>query len=194
MFDGQLPGIGHQRALGPGIHRVFGVPLKGVHRRQIDHRPLGLNQGRQQGLGQEERGAHIHLVEQEGETFGDKMITGNTFSGSGVTPVNRAKIDFMAWVDRPATPAPNYYDASDCASVVDLLTKNLFATELNANQKNFLIDTIFMQSESRDIWTTQWNLYKTATPANLATRTTTVRVRMENVMKFLFRMAEYQIF
>ncbi|MDZ7900235.1 MAG: DUF1800 domain-containing protein [Arcicella sp.] len=127
-------------------------------------------------------------------SFGDRMITGQTFSSSGVTPINRAKIDFLTWVDKPTTPAPNYYDASDCTCIIDLLTKNLFATGLNANQKNFLIDTIFMQSEARDIWTTQWNLYKTATSANLASRTTTVRVRMENVMKFLFRMAEYQIF
>jgi uncharacterized protein (DUF1800 family) len=127
-------------------------------------------------------------------SFGDKMITGNTFSGSGVTPVYKAKIDFLAWVDKPTTPAPNYYDASDCASVVDLLTKNLFATGLNANQKNFLIDTIMMQTIPRTSWTIEWNNYKTATPANLAARTTVVRTRFENVMKFLFRMAEYQIF
>jgi Protein of unknown function (DUF1800) len=134
--------------------------------------------------------------------FEDSMITGkfpNTnnniiFTGSGVTPVYAPKIDFLAWVDKPSTPAPNYYDASDCASVVDLLTKNLFATGLNANQKNFLIDTIFMQNEARNIWTNNWNMYKTATSATLASRAATVRVRMENVMKFLFRMAEYQIF
>jgi uncharacterized protein (DUF1800 family) len=127
-------------------------------------------------------------------SFGDKMITGQTFSGTGVTPVNKAKIDFLAWTDKPATPAPNYYDASDCASVVDLLTKNLFATGLNANQKNFLVDTIFMQNLPRTSWTVEWNSYKTATATTLAARTTVVRVRMENVMKFLFRMAEYQIF
>jgi hypothetical protein len=127
-------------------------------------------------------------------SFGDKMITGQTFSGSGVTPVNRAKIDFLVWVDKPATPAPNYYDASDCASVVDLLTKNLFATGLNASQKNFLTDTIMMQNLPRTSWTIEWNSYKTATPSTLAARTTVVRTRFENVMKYLFRMAEYQIF
>lgn len=126
--------------------------------------------------------------------FGDKMITGNTFTGSGVTPVYRAKIDFMVWVDKPTTPAPNYYDASDCASVVDLLTKNLFATGLNANQKNFLTDTIMMQNLPRTSWTFEWNNYKTATASNLTARTTVVRTRFENLMKFLFRMAEYQIF
>lgn len=127
-------------------------------------------------------------------SFGDKMITGNTFSGSGVTPVYRAKIDFLDWVDKPTTPAPNYYDASDCASVVDLLTKNLFATGLNANQKNFLADTIMMQNLPRTSWTIEWNNYKTATASNLTARTTVVRTRFENLMKFLFRMAEYQIF
>jgi hypothetical protein len=127
-------------------------------------------------------------------SFGDKMITGNTFSASGVTPVYRAKIDFLAWVDKPTTPAPNYYDASDCASIVDLLTKNLFATGLNANQKNFLTDTIMMQNLPRTSWTIEWNNYKTATASNLTARTTVVRTRFENLMKFLFRMAEYQIF
>jgi hypothetical protein len=127
-------------------------------------------------------------------SFGDRMITGQTFSGLGITPVNRAKIDFMAWVDKPTSVAPNYYDASDCVSIVDLLTKSLFATGLNASQKNFLVDIIMMQSIPRSSWTFEWNLYKTATSANLAARTATVRVRLENVMKFLFRMAEYQIF
>jgi uncharacterized protein (DUF1800 family) len=127
-------------------------------------------------------------------SFGDKMISGQTFTASGVTPVYRAKIDFLAWVDKPTTPAPNYYDASDCASVVDLLIKNLFATGLNANQKNFLIDTIMMQTIPRSSWVIEWNNYKTATASNLTARTTVVRVRLENVMKFLFRMAEYQIF
>ncbi len=129
--------------------------------------------------------------------FGDAMITGlnQTFSGTGtgVTPY-KAKIDFLAWVDKPTTAAPNYYDASDPVSIIDLLTKNLFATGLNSNQKNFLIDTIFMQNEARNIWTNNWNMYKTATPANLASRAASVRGRLENVMKYLFRMAEYQIF
>lgn len=127
-------------------------------------------------------------------SFGDRMITGQTFSATGVTPIYRAKIDFIGWVDKPATAAPNYYDASDCVSIVDLLTQNLLATGLNTSQKNFLIDTIMMQNIPRSSWAVEWNLYKTATAANLTARTTTVRVRLENVMKFLFRMAEYQIF
>ena len=126
--------------------------------------------------------------------FGDGMLSGQTFTGSGVTPVYIAKIDFLAWVDRPTTPAPNYYNASDCASVVDLLINNLLATGLNANQKDFLIDTIMMQSIPRTSWTFEWNSYKTATASTLAARTAAVRSRMENVMKYLFRMAEYQIF
>jgi uncharacterized protein (DUF1800 family) len=124
--------------------------------------------------------------------FGDKMITGNTFSGSGVTPVYRAKIDFLAWVDKPTTVTP-YYNASDSVAILDLITKNLFATPLNANQKNFLIDTIMLGLNPRMSWTIAWNAYKGATtPTN--TQIQNVRTPLENLMKFLFRMAEYQIF
>jgi uncharacterized protein (DUF1800 family) len=125
-------------------------------------------------------------------SFVDKMITGQTFSGTGVTPVNRAKIDFLAWVDRPSTITP-YYNASDSVAILDLITKNLFATPLNTNQKNFLIDTIMLGLNPRMSWTIAWNTYKGATtPTSIQIQN--VRTPLENLMKYLFRMAEYQIF
>ena len=100
-------------------------------------------------------------------------------------------VDIMALVDKTPTDS---YNPSDCVHVVNLLTKNLFATELNTNQKDFLIDTIMMQSIPRLAWSFEWRDYKAATPADLAAKTAIVRSRLERLMKHLLRMAEYQIF
>ena len=127
-------------------------------------------------------------------SFGDAMISGSgtTFTPSGVTPVYRAKIDFLTWIDKPTTVSP-YYNASDSVAVLDLITKNLLATPLNANQKNFLIDTIMLGLNPRMSWTIAWNAYKAATTPT-ATQIQNVRTPLENLMKYLFRMAEFQIF
>ena len=127
-------------------------------------------------------------------SFCDKMINGSgtTFTPSGVTPVYQAKINFLAWIDKPTTASP-YYNASDSVAVLDLITKNLLATPLNANQKNFLIDTIMLGLNPRASWTFAWNAYKGATTPT-STQIQNVRTPLENLMKYLFRMAEYQIF
>jgi uncharacterized protein (DUF1800 family) len=124
--------------------------------------------------------------------FTDIFILDNktiTITPSGVTPAYKTKIDMLAMVDKPTTATP-YYNVTDVVAVVDLVTKNFFAIDLNANQKNFLIDTIMMASTPRTNWGTQWNTYKT-TP-NTA-NTNAVKSKLENLMKYILRMAEYQI-
>ena len=116
------------------------------------------------------------------------VLIGKTLVGS-ITPLVKIKIDMVAMVDKPTTTTP-YYNASDPVAMLNLVLKNLFALELSTNQKDFLIDVILIQNLGRTNWTNEWNRYKT-TPnaANLLI----VKNRLENLMKYILRMAEYHI-
>ena len=87
-------------------------------------------------------------------------------------------------------PLPPNYDVTNPVHIVDLVTTNLFATSLSQAQKDFLVDTILMNLQQRSNWTTQWVFYKSnPTPTSI----NTVRNKLENLMKYLLRMAEYNI-
>lgn len=119
-------------------------------------------------------------------SFTDKLITGRTLV-SGITPLVSIKIDMLAMVDKPTTAT---YNATDAANVVELVTKNLMATELTANQKIFLTDTIMLSLQPRTSWANQWAAYKSnPTTINI----NTVKTKLEGLMKYLLRMAEYNI-
>ncbi len=120
-------------------------------------------------------------------SFTDKLITGRTLV-SGITPLVTIKIDMVAMVDKPTTAT---YNAADAANVVDLVTANLMATGLTTNQKMFLTDTIMLSLQPRTSWANQWATYKSA-PTN-TTNLNTVKSKLEGLMKYLLRMAEYSI-
>ena len=128
-------------------------------------------------------------------SFTDKLLTGRTLV-SGITPLVTIKIDMLAMVDtanvahNPTIPLPPNYDVTNCVHIVDLVTMNLFATELSANQKTFLIDTILMINQQRSNWTTQWAAYKANPTTN---NINTVKSKLDALMKYLLRMAEYSI-
>jgi uncharacterized protein (DUF1800 family) len=119
-------------------------------------------------------------------SFTDKLITGRTLV-SAITPLVTIKLDLLAMIDKPTTAT---YNVTDITNVVDLITNNLMATGLTANQKNFLIDTIMLGLQPRTNWPTQWASYK-SNPTT--TNINTVKSKLENLMKYLLRMAEYSI-
>ena len=120
-------------------------------------------------------------------SFTDRLITGRTLV-SGITPVVTIKLDLLAMIDKPTTAT---YSVTDITNVMDLITNNLMATGLSANQKDFLIDTIMLGLQPRANWANQWASYK-ANPTN-TTAISTVKSKLENLMKYLLRMAEYNI-
>lgn len=128
-------------------------------------------------------------------SFTDRLLSGRTLV-SGITPLVNIKIDMLAMVDvtnpahNPTIPLPPNYDVTNCVHIVDLVTMNFFATELSANQKTFLIDTIFMINQQRSNWTTQWASYK-SNPTT--TNINTVKSKLDALIKYLLRMAEYNI-
>ncbi|WP_080055723.1 DUF1800 domain-containing protein [Spirosoma aerolatum] len=110
-----------------------------------------------------------------------------------IDPTYLMGIDVLAWA---TSLQPNFSDvagtpAISCADVQTGFSKNLFAIDLQQSQKDFLIDTIMMQGLPRTSWTFQWNAYRTNT--NDGGARYEVRSRLENLMKYMLRMAEYHI-
>ena len=111
-----------------------------------------------------------------------------------VKPGYNMGIDVLAWATSLQT---NFADVSgtpaiSCVDVQNAFSKNLFATDLLQSQKDFLIDTIMMQGIPRTSWTFEWNAYRT-TPTD-TNKKNAVTWRLQNLMKYMLRMAEYQVF
>lgn len=111
-----------------------------------------------------------------------------------VKPNYKMGIDLLGWV---TSLQPNFSDvagtpAISCVDVQTAFSKNLFAIDLFPSQTSFLIDTIMMQGIPRTSWTVEWNNYR-STPTN-TNRKNAVLYRLQNLMKYMLRMAEYQLF
>jgi hypothetical protein len=110
-----------------------------------------------------------------------------------VKPGYKMGIDLLAWATSLQT---NFSDVSgtpaiSCVDVQTAFSKNLFVLELFQIQKDFLIDTIMMQGIPRTSWTFEWNAYRTApTDTN---KKNAVTARLQNLMKYMLRMAEYHL-
>ncbi|QMW06954.1 DUF1800 domain-containing protein [Spirosoma foliorum] len=111
-----------------------------------------------------------------------------------VTPDYLMGIDVLAWA---RALQPNFSDvagtpAITCVDILNGFTVNLFVYDLQPSQQDFLIDTIMMQNLPRMSWIFQWNAYRTDITDGGARYE--VRARLENLMKYMLRMAEYHIF
>ena len=103
-------------------------------------------------------------------------------------------LDFLKWIREIQ---PNFSDvagteAISCEVVFAELSKNLFAIELTQAQKNFLIDTIMMQNIPRTSWKFELNAFRTS--PNNENAQNPVLWRCQILMKYMLRMAEYQVF
>ncbi|KAB7731524.1 DUF1800 family protein [Rudanella paleaurantiibacter] len=119
-----------------------------------------------------------------------------------VEPGYRLKPDWVARIEAiqpnfsdvpPLTPTnpPTGTRAVTCEEVVAALLDGVFATDLFASQRDFLIDKIMMQEIPRLSWEFEWNAYR-RDPTD-SYRRNTVLWRLENLMKFALRMAEYHV-
>ncbi|MFD1144555.1 DUF1800 family protein [Larkinella insperata] len=83
--------------------------------------------------------------------------------------------------------------AITCEEVLAEFSKNFFAVELSQTQKDFLIDSIMMMNSSaRTTWIREWNAYR-SNPTD-TTKQNTILWRCRALLKYMFRMAEYQLF
>ncbi len=110
--------------------------------------------------------------------FGDSLTT-NALKLNG-KPV----IDVLTYVKTLSDP-------SDAAKLVNDLTGQLLAVPLDQMQKDFLTDTILLNSIPRYEWTSEWNDY-VKTPTDAAKKQA-VQMKLTAFLQYIFRMAEYQV-
>ncbi len=118
-----------------------------------------------------------------------------------VFPTLEIKPGYILGIDvlaRLRSIQPNFSDvagtpAITCEEVLADFSKNLYAIELSQQQKDFLIDSIMMMKSSpRTTWTREWDAYRTS-PSD-ATKQNTILWRCRALLKYMLRMAEYQLF
>jgi uncharacterized protein (DUF1800 family) len=139
--------------------------------------------------------------------YSRNWINGTTlgFRGSRtdgmVYPFLRIKPDYTLQIDvlkRLTAIQPGFSNVSGvpsitCEQVLSEFSKNLYSVELTQVQKDFLIDKIMMMNSSpRTTWTREWDAYRLA-PNDLV-RQNTILWRCRAMLKYMLRMAEYQLF
>lgn len=110
--------------------------------------------------------------------FGDSLTT-NALKLNG-----KPAIDILAYAKTLSNP-------SDAAKLVNDLTTQLLALSLDQTQKDFLTDTILLNSIPRYEWTSEWNDYINA-PSDTAKKQA-VQLKLTAFLQYIFRMAEYQV-
>lgn len=139
--------------------------------------------------------------------YSRNWINGTTlgFRGSRtdalVYPYVRIKPDYVLQIDvlkRLTAIQPNFSNVSASPAITSEqvlaeFSKNLYMVELTQVQKDFLIDKIMMMNSSpRTTWTREWDAYRAA--PNDVSRQNTILWRCRAMLKYMLRMAEYQLF
>lgn len=100
------------------------------------------------------------------------------------TLVGSSNLDRIALVRSLPNPAEPYQMVRD-------LSLQIFAMELSASQINFLVENVLMPGVPYYEWTEQWNdLMRNPNDSN---KRRAVDMRLQNLLRYLFRMAEYQL-
>jgi uncharacterized protein (DUF1800 family) len=117
-----------------------------------------------------------------------------------IAPGRNMGLDLVEWAK---TLQPNFLNtaASPAISTEDILSafsEKLFVSTLFQTQKDFLIDTIMMQGIPRSSWTFEWNSFRTLssnpTGQTYTDRYNGIRWRLQLLMRFMLKMAEFHVF
>ena len=81
--------------------------------------------------------------------------------------------------------------AADAATLISHFCTRLFAIPLTAAQKDYILTDVFLPGLPAYEWTVEWNDY-IATPTN-ASKKLAVTTKLAGLLKFLIRLAEYQL-
>ena len=122
--------------------------------------------------------------------FADVML----YRGIVVKPGYLLGLDLLKMVKDMQPNFSDYQGTPDitCSEVFDKFTENLFANDLAIEHKNYIIDHIMMTDQPRSDWTYVWNLYR-KDPTNAGIENG-VRWRCELLMRYVLRMAEFNVF
>lgn len=108
----------------------------------------------------------------------DRLV--NNSSVSGIT----FNFDVLTYVTT-IVPTPG-----NATSIVDAFVADLLVFDLTTSQKNHLVNDVFLNGQTAQNWTTEWNDYAqnpTTTKAN------NIRTRVRRLMRVMLRMAEFQL-
>lgn len=121
-------------------------------------------------------------------------ITANTLALRGfytdALSRGQVKVNSKAYTFDSVEIAKTLSDPSDAFKIVEDLTAQLFSVSLTQEQKDFLVDTVFLPGLPRYEWPTEWNDY---IKTNTAAKRTVVKSKLDNLFLYLLRMAEYQL-
>jgi uncharacterized protein (DUF1800 family) len=110
-----------------------------------------------------------------------------------IKPGYKLGIDYLKWLKEVQPDFANVSAvAISCEQVVETFSEHLYAIELTPKQKDYLIDTIMMRSIPRQSWVFEWNAFRNA-PDDINSRNP-ILWRCEPLMRYMLRMAEYQVF
>ena len=109
-------------------------------------------------------------------TFTNAIVTGST-----KMKININSIDLVKKASNPSDPVV----------VVNEITSHMFAMELPQSQKNYVIDEVLIPGLPRYEWGLEWNLYM-ADPNNTAKKNS-VKMKIDNMLLYLLRLAEFQM-
>lgn len=111
-----------------------------------------------------------------------------------VKPGYTLGIDFLNWIQQiqPDFANSSVTPAITPEEVLAAFSKNLFAIDLSDTQKNYLIDVVFMNNLPRMEWRYELNAYRNA-PTNVNAQNA-VKNRCSTLMRYMIRMAEYEVF
>lgn len=110
----------------------------------------------------------------------DNLVDGTQRVGTG-----RLAIDSIAYVRAVVS------DPSDPEKLVKEVAATLLTVDLSTEQLDFLIDKVFLPGLPRYEWYPDWQDY--LKNPNNATFRTPVKMKLDNLLKFMLRMAEYQL-
>jgi len=110
--------------------------------------------------------------------FTDSLVNGIRASGTTTA------VDLLSMAKRTSNPA-------DPRQLVGELADAMFAIELTADQKDYLAASVLIPGLPDSVWTQNWNQH-IADPNNTQKRNAVV-TRLNALMRFMMRMAEFQL-
>jgi uncharacterized protein (DUF1800 family) len=117
-------------------------------------------------------------------TLGLRGFFGDALTTNALKLNAKPVIDVLAYVKTLSDPG-------DPARLVNDLTGQLLALTLTQPQKDFLIDTILLNSIPRYEWTGEWNDHLKS--PNDAAKKQAVQTKLTAFLQYVFRMAEFQV-
>ncbi|MBP6386399.1 MAG: DUF1800 domain-containing protein [Pseudarcicella sp.] len=115
------------------------------------------------------------------------LLQRNLMTDSFTTGLPVYNLDFKVLNVVSKLPNPN-----DPATIVNFFVEWLIAVPITDAQKLFLTDNVLLSgTTTRSQWDTDWKAYK-ANPSN-ALAIAKVKPKINNLLKYIFRLAEYQL-